>query len=34
MNATHIDIDGPSYRQHIARQRSRGVSVDLDNLDS
>lgn len=25
MNATRIDIDGPSYRQHIARRRSKGA---------
>jgi DNA replication protein DnaC len=24
MNATRIDIDGPSYRQHVARRRSKG----------
>lgn len=25
MNATRIDIDGPSYRQHVARRRSKGA---------
>ena len=35
MNAIRIDIDGPSFRQHVARQRSKVPdSPDIDPLDS
>lgn len=35
MNAIRIDIDGPSYRQHIARQRSKAAGTpDIDPLDT
>jgi DNA replication protein DnaC len=34
MNATRVDIDGPSWRQHVARQRSQAGSPDLDSLDT
>ena len=35
MNAVRLDIDGPSYRQHVARQRSKAPdSPDPDPLDT
>jgi len=28
-NSIHIDIDGPSYRQHLARQRASAHGLEL-----
>jgi len=34
-NSIHIDIDGPSYRQHLARQRAREHALKIaDGTDS
>ncbi len=30
MNSIRIDIDGPSYRQHIARKRASELGVELE----
>lgn len=34
MHATRMDVDGPSYRQHVARQRSKDGSPDLEPLEA
>ena len=28
MTSVHLDIDGPSYRQHVARQRAESSQTD------
>jgi len=30
-HAIRIDIDGPSYRQHVARERARSKGMELPN---
>jgi DNA replication protein DnaC len=34
MNSIRIDIDGPSYRQHIARKRASEQGVELETVDT
>jgi hypothetical protein len=36
MNAIRLNIDGPSYRQHVARQRAKdhGQALESENLES
>lgn len=34
MNSIRIDIDGPSYRQHIARKRASEQGVEFETVDT